>query len=412
MKNKFTYVMLFVLACISVQTIKAADLRGQALYQGDSTRPIGYVELTLKNMDNNSVQTFKTGANGVYEFSNLAAGKYLLTGTTNIAAKSATYYDAILLFLHLIGRYEFTPIQTLAADVDGSGSVNYNDYNLFLKNILLRKPFPVTPWLFESKSITISGMKGAEYNPKGLGGTCSGDVGGTFVPTANTTTAVPVAQEGDLSIGSGEAFTTQIITHNALSISGAGLIINYPSDLLQVESVEFKGNGYEYNISNGQIRLVWGDPTTTPVNFAEGESIITIKGTSTAAFNEGTTASISLDGSTSIVNAALQNESMLNLASPLLKFGKPSLKISNYPNPFKNTTRLTITSPEAGKAIVEVYNSNGQLVKGISAGEVNAGSQEINLDASQMAKGYYICKVRVQGKAAEFTNTMRLLKAE
>ncbi len=412
MKNKFTFVMLLMLALVSVQSLKAAELRGQALYQGDSARPIGYVMVTLKNIDNNSVQTFKTGADGTYTFTNLVAGNYIVTGTTNIASKGATYYDAMLLFLHLVGRLEFTPLQMLAADVNGSGNVNWQDYTLFLKNLLLGKPFPVDPWRFETKSIKLTDMKGTEYNPKGIGGTCSGDVGGTFVPTANTTPAVPVAQEGEISVSSGESFTTEIITRNPLSITGAGLIINYPSELLDIQSVEFKGTGYEYNIENGQIRVIWGDPNTQPVNFNAGEAFITIRGTSTSAFGEGMTANLNMDKNTSLVNASLQNESKLNFASPLIKFGKSALKLSNYPNPFKNSTKLNIYVPESGNATIEVYGTNGQLVKRISAGQLNAGYQEYTLEASQLAKGYYICKVRIQAKTSEYNNSLRLLKAE
>jgi len=412
MKNKITFVMLLMLALVSVQTLKAAELRGQALYQGDATRPIGYVMVTIKNIDNNFVQSFKTGADGVYTFTDLAAGNYVLTGTTNIASKGATYYDAMLLFLHLVGRLELTPLQMLASDVNGSGTVNFSDYSLFIKNLLTGRPFPVEPWRFEIKNITLTEMKGTEYNPKGIGGTCSGDVGGTFVPTANTTPAVPVAQEGEINVSSGEAFTTEIMTQNPLSIIGAGLIINYPSELLDIQSVEFKGTGYEYNIENGQIRVIWGDPNTAPIHFNAGESFITIRGTSTSAFGEGMTASMNMDNSTSLVNSSVQNESKLNFASPLIKFGKATVKLSNYPNPFKNETKLNIYAPEAGNATIEVYGTNGQLVKRVAAGQLNAGYQEYTLEASQLAKGYYICKVRIQSKTSEYNNSIRLLKAE
>jgi hypothetical protein len=255
-------------------------------------------------------------------------------------------------------------------------------------------------------------MKSVDAPPTGLGGTCSGDVGGSFIPTAYSSPALPVAQEGAINVGSGEPFTTHILTHNELSINGAGIIINYPSELMQIESVEFKGIDYEYNIENGQIRLIWGNPESTPIDFKYGEPLLTIHGVSTAAFKEGMTASMSMDGGTSLVSATNNAITDLKLTSPLIKFGKPSLKLSNYPNPFKNSTKLNIYTPEAGNAIIEVYSTNGRLVKKISAGTLNAGYQEVNLDASQLAKGYYICKIRIQSKTSEFTDTIRLLKAE
>jgi len=149
-----------------------------------------------------------------------------------------------------------------------------------------------------------------------------------------------------------------------------------------------------------------------PVDFSAGETFITIHGVSTSAFRQGMTASISLDGNTSLMSASNTEVSNLKFASPLIKSGKPSLKLNNYPNPFSTSTKLSIFSPESGNATIEVYNTTGQLVKNISVGVLNAGYHEIDLDASQLAKGSYICKLRLQAKSAELTNTIRLLKAK
>lgn len=410
MKNKFTFLSLLFFSFLSASNLKAADISGKALYQGDASRPIGYVTVELRDANNNLVQTYKTGADGVYLFTNLAKGIYTVSGSTSITGGGVTYYDAAMVLLNLMGACQLTPIQELAADVNGNGKIGKDDYHLIINHILRNTPFPIGPWRFEALTITISDLK--DVQPIGLGGTCSGDVGGTFVPTSNSTPALPVAQEGILNVADGEAFTTRILTHNALSIKGAGLIINYPSELLQIESVEFKGEGYEYNIENGQIRLVWGNPDMAPIDFNDGEALITIHGKGAPAFQEGMTASISLDGNTSLMNASNKEETNLNFASPLIKFGKSSLKLSNYPNPFKNSTKLSIYSPEKGTAVIDVYSANGQLVKNISAGVLDAGYQEVNLDASQLAKGNYLCKVRIQSKSKEYTNTIRLMKAE
>jgi hypothetical protein len=124
------------------------------------------------------------------------------------------------------------------------------------------------------------------------------------------------------------------------------------------------------------------------------------------------TAGLSLDGTTSIINSSNAQETKLSFASPLIKYGKPAMKLSNYPNPFKNSTKLNIYSPESGNATVEVYSTNGQLVKRIAIGELSAGYQEVILDASQMTKGYYLCKIRVQAKTSEYNDAIRLLKSE
>jgi hypothetical protein len=412
MKNNYHFVTLLLLAIISTSVLKAANVNGKALYQNDVNRPIGYVTVVLKNIDNNATQAYITGADGFYEFTDVPKGNYTLTGTTNIASTGGTFYDAVLVYLNIAKVIKLSPIQLLAADVNGNNKVEMGDFNLILQHILRNKPYPAGPWKFIISEFTVTDMKSVDVPPTGLGGTCSGDVGGTFIPTAYSTPVLPVAQEGVTNVSEGESFTTQILTHNNLSLTGAGLIINFPSELMEIESIEFKGADYEYNIENGQIRLVWGNPETTPIDFKDGEPLLTIHGVSTAAFKEGMTASMSIDGSTSLVSSSNNEVSNLKFASPLIKFGKPALKLSNYPNPFKNSTKLNIYSPETGNAIIEVYSTSGQLVKRLPACELNAGHQEIDLDASQLAKGYYVCKIRIQGKTTEYANAIRLLKAE
>lgn len=412
MKTNFLSAALLLLVAFTFQISKAADISGKVLYQGDINRPIGSVLVTLKNIDNNTVQTYQSENDGSYHFSNLVNGNYVITGTTSIAGGGTTYYDATLVFLHLAGFYEFTPIQTLAADVNGSGNVTWGDYTLIIKHILKGTAFPAGPWKFETATFPVSNLKSAAVDPKSLGGTCSGDVGGAFVPQLNNTPALPIAQEGTIEVNGSEPFTTTISTQSALSITGAGIIINYPSELLKIESIEFKGADYEYNIEDGQISLVWGNPTMSPVNFGEGETFITIHGSGTSAFKPGMNAYVSLGGNTSLINAANTEETNLKFASPIIKYGKPSLKLTNYPNPFTNSTKLSIFSPEEGNATIEVYSTTGQLVKNISAGVINAGTHEIDLDATQLAKGNYICKLRIQSANSELTNTIRLVKAK
>jgi hypothetical protein len=410
MKNILYSLTLTLVAIFLTQTIYAEVISGKVLYQDDPLRPLNKVTVVLKNMDDNSIQSYTTSGDGIYTFTNIANGHYSLTAKTSLPNGGVTYYDAALIFLNILGYYQFTPMQILASDVDGNGSVTWSDYNLIVKHILKGTAFPVGPWKFEAKEFVISNLK--DRDPKGVGGTCSGDVGGTFVPTANTTPALPIAQEGTLNVSSEESFTTRIFTQNELSITGAGLIINYPSDLMQIESIEFKGADYEYNIENGQIRLVWGNPNTAALNFKAGEAIIAIHGVSTADFAQGMTTSVSMDGNTSLMSAANTEVGNLKLSTPLLKYDYPTLKLSNYPNPFKSSTKLSVNTPEGGNATIEIFSATGQMVKSIPVGKMNAGSQEIDVDASQLARGYYMCKIRIKGGASELTKTIRILKAD
>ena len=409
MKNILKSLVLILIGALTGQSVKAETVYGNVLYQGDALRPIGNVSVVLKNVATNATQTYTTVGDGYFQFVNVADGNYKLSGTTSIAGGGVTYYDAVLVFLNLIGYYQFTPLEFLASDVNGNGAISWSDFNLIVSHILYGTPFPVGPWKFETSTFAITNLK--DGVPHGIGGTCSGDVGGTFVPTVNNTPALPLAQGGVINVSDGEPFTTRIFTKDELSFTGAGIIINYPSELLHIESVEFKGADYEYNIDGGQIRLVWGNPNTSAVNFAAGESLITIHGVSTAGFTQGMTASMSIDGNTSLMNASNAEIKNLQFSAPVIKYGNPALKLSNYPNPFTSSTKLSIYTPVEGNAIIEVYSTAGQLVDNFAAGKMNAGYHEINLDASKLTQGYYLCKMRIVTDGDELNQTIRILKA-
>lgn len=410
MKKSLNLVALVLIAMLSVSNLSAKDISGNVLYQGDVARPIGNVDVTLKNLDNNATQTVTTTGDGFYQFTNLENGNYMLTGATSIPAGGVTYYDAVMLFLHLAGFNQLSPLQALASDVNNSGSITWADYNLVVSHILNNTAFPAGTWTFEPDYFTLSDLK--DGGSHGTNGTCTGDIGGTWIPSYNNTPALPMAQQGFINISSNMLFSTSILTKSELSINSAGIVINYPSNILEIESVEFKGTEAEYNIENGQIRLVWGNPNTPSINFTKGETFITIHGKSTAEFKQGMTATFSLDGNTSLMNTNNAEITNLSFSTPTLKYGNPSLKLSNYPNPFALSTKLSIYTSEAGNAIVEVYNTSGQLVKNISAGRINIGLSEVTLDGSQLSKGYYVCKIRILTEDGEISNSIRILKAE
>jgi len=73
---------------------------------------------------------------------------------------------------------------------------------------------------------------------------------------------------------------------------------------------------------------------------------------------------------------------------------------------------LSIYTPEDGDASIEVYSASGQIVKKFSVGKIETGTHEVELDGSQLAKGYYVCRLQVETSHGELSNTIRILKAD
>jgi len=82
----------------------------------------------------------------------------------------------------------------------------------------------------------------------------------------------------------------------------------------------------------------------------------------------------------------------------------------NYPNPFNPSTTIAFALPQASEVTLSIFNTNGQLVKKLVAGEMNAGQHNLTWDATnergeRVASGVYLYVI----KAGEFTAQRKLV---
>jgi len=80
----------------------------------------------------------------------------------------------------------------------------------------------------------------------------------------------------------------------------------------------------------------------------------------------------------------------------------------NYPNPFNPSTTISFVLPQASAVRLEVFDIQGRRVSLLTNRTLNAGEHRINFEASGLASGMYIYKL----KAGNFvqSKTMTLIK--
>ncbi|MFA5805223.1 MAG: phospholipase D-like domain-containing protein [Melioribacteraceae bacterium] len=72
----------------------------------------------------------------------------------------------------------------------------------------------------------------------------------------------------------------------------------------------------------------------------------------------------------------------------------------NYPNPFNPSTTIQYSLKESGKVELTVYNMLGQKVLSLVNEFQNPGSHLVKFDASQLASGIYIYRIKANGFSA------------
>jgi len=79
--------------------------------------------------------------------------------------------------------------------------------------------------------------------------------------------------------------------------------------------------------------------------------------------------------------------------------------LSNYPNPFNPSTKISFMLPKASKVRITVYNSIGQLIKELTNQWFEAGIYNIEFDGNYLSSGIYFYKI----EAGDYIETRRMV---
>jgi hypothetical protein len=69
----------------------------------------------------------------------------------------------------------------------------------------------------------------------------------------------------------------------------------------------------------------------------------------------------------------------------------------NFPNPFKNTTKLSFHIPGEGHVGIDILNNNGRVIETISDKQLAPGDYNISWNRGNHPSGLYICRVNYAG---------------
>ncbi len=379
---------LFSFLMICHFSIRADIVTGNVLYHNNPTKPIPSVNLSLWQNGNLIAQT-TTANNGTYVFNNIPAGTYTLTATTNITAGGITTGDGLVMFMHLCNMYPYTPIQSLASDLDGDDAITWNDYNLLMVGWFLQGyPFPVGDWTFQDVTFVVDGTK--KQVPT-MGGSSSGDVNGTFVPTTRTEEILFVNHTEKLTTSN---FSAEIYANNIENPAAMGLAVDIPAGV-DVVDVNCKFDAANVYIANNQVRVSWVNQSLANFYTDPATPVVTINARLNDTYN-GSDLKFDIDPVSHFADYK-GDKIETSYTSPIYRSNGNYLS-NSFPNPCKESTTFYFTLPEMAKVNLNVYNQHGQLVRQVINEEMSSGEHKVVLSTQELKPGVYYYNLIANGQ--------------
>lgn len=372
-----------------------------------------------------------TDENGAYSFEEMESGEpYTVSvSKSDDPMNGVSTKDVILMQRHLLGIEEFTtPYQYLAADLNGSNSVEVGDIVRLRKLILGRiAGFPNVPdWYFVYDQFKffddaqpLSEKQAFEYfidtldSHMNLGfiGVKPGDIDGSAIVNGLQANGTREMDLVSMDWTSSSSSSGKLSLTNDKALSGAFLSLRYNADNIkinQVRSDENAGSQLEYDVDNqtGILKILWTDvyPNLDSCVFTIDYQRKSLDDLSFELSEEGGLFSEALNADLEQLGICWKAHDDVELA----KEDESLMVEQNRPNPFNSTTEIAFFTPMSDVVTLEVWDAAGRKVLERKI-ETDRGWHQLELDKSLLGEaGVY--NYRIFGNSGSGTRRMLIIE--
>lgn len=232
-------------------------------------------KVTLLSQSGIPIDSLNTGASGHFIFNCLEYGSYKTGVKCWKSWGGVNALDALLVAKYFTGIITLTPLQKLAADVNGNQQINATDALLIMRRYIQTiSSFPAGDWVTETDSGIQATLAGVDNNLNAL---CIGDVNGSYMPFI-AQQIIPGKDIGSfLPLGStGKSFSKSLVLKTGGLISSLSMILEYNPKEIEIEKITSTIPGAKFSDTGQQIRFAWYLPPGR--NNDSGNTILSIEG--------------------------------------------------------------------------------------------------------------------------------------
>ncbi|MCX6279154.1 MAG: T9SS type A sorting domain-containing protein, partial [Bacteroidetes bacterium] len=377
------------------------SVNGYVFYDNDYATRMNGVTIQLRNSSGGIVGTTHTinnpvtGLPGYYAFTDLANGAYSINGSHNGVWGGNNATDALIVQLNVIGLYPLLSLRDSVADVNGSMTISALDaLYIKLRTVGAIASFPAGDWKITDTTVNYS-VSELSVDIKAL---CVGDVNGSYIPQGlKETSNVSIVADGLMSIKVNEPFTYNIYSGNDTDFGAMTLFLGFDEQRFEVIDVTSALAEMKYSLLDGNISIAWADAKSLKLNHKNPVLMFTLK----SKENVGEPSQIFTvkAGSEFADKLALPFGNFeLKMPDIVTSGSSEEIGLSNYPNPFKNSTTIVYTLPVSGGVKLVLTNLYGTFVRSLVMENKNAGSYMVKIDPDELnlIPGIYFYKIIFQ----------------
>ncbi len=413
MKKLTAFSGLIAVLLILCSPLKAQEqIAGHTFYNNDESVPMPGSYVYLINQAGDTVSDCITDVNGAFTMPFPGPGTYLLTTSTNINPGGIDFEDSFLIMLHLFGLHDFTDIEAVAADVNGSGNITWSDYwTIVIGWFVNGYPFPAGEWGYSEISFIVGakedppagggnngggGNDPPEFDDIDLGMISIGDCSGGYSPVLLKETNSISLMQTEIECAGNQFVEIPIRVTDPIAITGMALAFNYDSKLMRIVDIEseYKIN---YAIKNGQVRVSWIDDEAKAHMLSPNQTIMKIKAKTNPGFSAGSVAELKNTVESHFIDANGIRIPYAQLKSAkLVSDGSNSVVSGIYPNPANNYAFIDISTKLESSLSIHFYDISGKLVQQLEENPQSAGVIKLNLE--KLPKGSYFYTISIDGE--------------
>jgi hypothetical protein len=413
--------------------IHKVDLDGVYTYHNAANTPLNNITVNINGPAGN--YTAVTDQNGYYKFQGICPGTYEVISTTIKPVGSINSTDAVQVNTWGV-NYATDPIEKVrfkAGDVAPNfGFVDMGDAISILSYFVAGGNPAFNPnWVFwQTNDATQSNPTILTQNPfvtlgftdltQDFYGMVSADFNRSFTPgNAKIGTTLSLNHNGSVMVEKGQELLIPVTAASAMNITAASLIMNYPSDKIEILGVNLAGsnNPVMFNAANGNFRIGYAD--MNPITLNTGDVLFTIRVRASQALAQGEKIMITL---TADPLNELADETYVPIPGAVLNIpviesttgmndipSEGMITLTNRPNPFNGVTQLYYLIPASGNVEISLFDLYGRQISSIENSVMNAGQHNTVLDISHLSSGVYMVMLKYSDGTSEQVRSLRIV---